>query len=353
MHSTSRTSCYIFDNLLLRSQCNQIASNKKCYYYIAKIERISHEKKYYLLNQALIAMLVVLFVMSIGARDCLAEIAQASNYPSLWESFDKDFHQALETALKQEFRGEYKHAIENKKAAFVVVDITDLQHPRVAGVNPDVMLYAASMPKIAILLGAFVKIERGEMPLNDETRAELTRMIRKSSNKAATAALNRIGIENLAEILQSEKYRLYDPQHNGGLWVGRDYSGSPVWKRDPLHNISHGATAMQAARFYYLAVTGRLVSEQYVSDFAEIMSNPGIQHKFVKGIKKANPTAEVYRKSGTWKEFHADSGVIVDKKNGYKYIIVALVEHSTGADGLARFAAVVDKTMDSLRRASK
>ena len=70
-----------------------------------------------------------------------------------------------------------------------MVDITDLQHPKVAGVNPDVMLYAASLPKIAILLGAFVKIERGELPLNDETRAELTRMIRKSSNKDATAVL--------------------------------------------------------------------------------------------------------------------------------------------------------------------
>ena len=95
--------------------------------------------------------------------------------------------------------------------------------------------------------------------------------------------------------MQSEKYRLYDPKHNGGLWIGRDYSGGPVWKRDPLYNISHGAAAMQAARFYYLAVTGRLVAEQYFADFAEIMSNPGIRHKFVKGIKKSNPDAEIYR----------------------------------------------------------
>ncbi len=306
-----------------------------------------------ILRLTLAAPLIVLLVLGIGCRDSPAEKAQTPTYPSLWESFDQDLHQTLETALKQEFRGEYKSAVENKKAAFVVVDIADLQHPKVAGVNPDVMLYAASMPKIAILLGAFVKIDGGEMPLTDETRAELTRMIRKSSNKDATTILNRVGIENLAGILQSEKYRLYDPKHNGGLWVGRDYSGGPVWKRDPLHNISHGATAIQAARFYYLAVTGRLVSEQYFADFAEIMSNSGIQHKFVKGIKKANPDAEIYRKSGTWKQFHADSGVIVDKERGYQYIIVALMEHSKGADGLARLAAVVDKTMDSIYKSSK
>ena len=191
------------------------------------------------------------------------------------------------------------------------------------------------------------------MTLNEETRAALTRMIRNSSNKDATAILNRVGFENLAEILQSEKYLLYDPQHNGGLWVGRDYSGGPRWKGDPLHNISHGATAMQAARFYYLAETGRLVSEQYFADFVQIMSNPGIEHKFVKGIKKSNPNAEIIRKSGTWKEFHADSGIISDKENGYRYIIAALVEHPAGNDGLARFAAVVDATIDSMQEASK
>jgi beta-lactamase class A len=311
-------------------------------------------KKYNILRLTLAIPLIGLLVFISGCpQSPPRDKAKAPTFPSLWESFDKDFHQALETALKKEFRGEYAQAIENKKAAFVVVDITDLQHPRVAGVNPDVMLYAASMPKIAILLGAFVKIENGEISLNDETRAELTRMIRKSSNKDATAVLNRVGIEDLAEILQSEKYRLYDPEHNGGLWVGRDYSGGPVWKRDPLHNISHGGTAMQVARFYYLAVTGRLVSEQYFAEFAEIMSKPGIQHKFVKGIKEFNPDAKIYRKSGTWKEFHADSGVIVDKENGYQYIIVALVEHSNGAEGLARFAAVVDETMDSMHRVAK
>ena len=305
------------------------------------------------LRLTLVAPLIVLLMLGIDFRETPAKTARVSTYPSLWESFDQNFQQVLETALQKEFHGQYKRALENKKAAFVVVDITDLQNPKVAGVNPDAMLYSASLPKIAILLGAFVKIERGEMPLDAETRGELTRMIRKSSNKDATAVLNRVGIENLAEILQSERYRLYDPKHNGGLWVGRDYGGGPVWKRDPLNNISHGATAMQVARFYYLAVTRRLVSEQYFADFAEIMSKPGIQHKFVKGIKKSNPDAEIYRKSGTWREFHADSGVIVDREKGYQYIIVALLEHPAGADGLARFAAVVDETMESMRNASK
>ena len=300
---------------------------------------------------AVLPIALLIFIM--GAPDSYAESAKNASYPSLWESFDQDFQEAVLSALDKEFHGKYRPSVKRKKAAFVVVDITDLQHPKVAGLNPDVMLYAASLPKIAILLGAFVEIERGNMPYNDATRAELTRMIRHSSNKAATAVLNRVGIENLATILQSEKYRLYDPKHNGGLWVGRDYGGSAVWKRDPLNNISHGATAMQAARFYYLAETGRLVSDKYFPDLVEIMSKPGIQHKFVKGIKKSKPDAQILRKSGTWKGFHADSGVIFDVENEYKYIIVALVEHPEGNQGLARFAAVIDRTMDSIHRQSK
>ena len=310
-----------------------------------------NRKKFKFLPLTLAAPLIVLIVLGIDCRGSFAEKTQVPAYPSLWESFDQEFNQILEIALKKQFRGRYKDAVDKKKVSLVVVDIKNLQQPRVAGVNQDVMMYAASLPKIAILLGAFVKIERGEMPLNDETRAMLTRMIRKSSNRDATAALNLVGIEDLAEILQSQKYRLYDPQHNGGLWVGRDYSRGPVWKRDPLHQISHGATAMQVARFYYLAATGRLVSEKYFADFAEIMSKPGIQHKFVKSIKKSNPDAVFYRKSGTWKAFHADSGVIADKEKGYRYIIVALTEHPEGADALARFAAVVDETMDRMHNA--
>ena len=302
---------------------------------------------------ALPALPIVLLVLISGCRDFIPEKAQVSEHPLLRESFDTDFQEALAIALKNEFRGQYSQAVENKKVALVVVDITDLKQPKTAGVNSDVMLYTASLPKIAILLGAFVQIERGEMTLDDETRAELTRMIRNSSNPAVTNILHRVGIKNLAEILQSEKYRLYDTKYNGGLWVGRDYSGGPQWKRDPLNHISHGSTAMQTARFYYLLETGRLVSEQYYADLVEIMSKPGIRHKFVKGIQKSKPDAEIFRKSGTWKEFHADSGIISDKENGYRYIIVALVEHPAGNDGLARFAAVVDATIDSMQKASK
>jgi len=276
--------------------------------------------------------------------------ASAENeYPSLWESFDPGLEKALELALKQEFKEEFWKAVRNKKASIVVVDVTDPGRPKVAGYNPDEMMYAASMPKIAILLGVFSLVERGELEMTPELKESLTRMIRKSSNVEATANLERVGFENLAEVLQSDRYKLYDRNHNGGLWVGRDYSGGPVWKRDPLHHISHGATAMQVARWYYLAVTRRLVADEYFEDLKDIMSMPGIQHKFVEGLKEVNPDARIFRKSGTWREFHADSGVVVDDANGHAYIIVAIAEHPYGAEGLIRLAQAVDSAIKNVR----
>ncbi len=276
----------------------------------------------------------------------VAVAGQASSYPLLRDSFDPEFHRILETQLKAEFKGSRQQQVRNKKTSLVIVDITDLLHPRVAEVNGDVMLYAASLPKIAILLGAYVQAERGELVMDEALRASLTRMIRNSSNRDATAVLQRVGFENLAEILQSDRYRLYDPKYGGGLWVGRGYGGTGVWRRDPINKLSHGASAMQVARFYYLLITNRLVNQQHTREMLEILSNPAINHKFVRGLKQANPEAKIARKSGTWRKYHADSG-IVDSQHG-RYIIVAIGEHPEGGSDLIRFMRAVEQTFQKI-----
>ena len=72
------------------------------------------------------------------------------------------------------------------------------------------MMYAASLPKIAILLGALVEAETGRMPLDVTRLQAMTRMIRYSSNEDATRVLDWVGGERLLEILQSPRFRLYD-----------------------------------------------------------------------------------------------------------------------------------------------
>ncbi|MCP4340466.1 MAG: serine hydrolase [Desulfobulbaceae bacterium] len=234
-----------------------------------------------------------------------------------------------------------KKAADNKVLSVALVDITNPSSLRLAYSNPNQMMYAASLPKIAILLGAFERIARGEMELDSKTREQLTLMIRNSSNKAATEMLNRVGKSYLADLLQSSRYQFYDPEKNGGLWVGKEYSKANVWKRDPLHNLSHGATALQVARFYYMMETGQLVSPEFSQQMKSILSKPAINHKFVKGLMAVHPDSRIYRKSGTWRQYHSDSAII--EHDGRRYIAVALAKSDKGGQWLTDLIVAMDE----------
>ena len=262
----------------------------------------------------------------------------AERGPTDWtQSCDPVLQKGLErclAALKLD------QAAQRKDLSIVLVDITNPAWPRMAYINPNEMMYAASLPKIAILLGAFERIATGEMTLDDETHAKLALMIRNSSNQAATEILNQVGKSYLADLLQSPRYRLYDPQRNGGLWVGKAYNKAGAWKRDPLHNLSHGATALQVARFYYMLQTGQLVSPEYSHEMNSLLADPAIKHNFVKVMESKHPESRNYRKSGTWTQYHSDSAII--EHDGRRYIAVALAKSPLGGKWLSDLIVAMD-----------
>ncbi len=275
---------------------------------------------------------VILILISLAPADAQQQSA------SLGETCDPVMQKGLVRYLNSL---ELDDAANQKNLSVVVVDITDPFSPRMAYVNPNEMMYAASLPKIAILLGAFDRIANGEMALDDQTLEKLKKMIRNSSNEAATEMLNRVGKDYISDLLQSPRYRLYDPEKNGGLWVGKEYGKSPAYDRDPLHNLSHGATAYQVARFYYLLETGQLVSPELSALMKSILGNPAIEHKFVKGLKKVHPESRIYRKSGTWKHYHSDSAIV--EHDGRRYIAVALAKSPHGEKWLTQLIVALDK----------
>ena len=285
-------------------------------------------------GQALVRTLLVMLVF--------VSPVQAENkdgYPLLWNSHDAGLQQQLDGIMD---RLGYHKAITDKRLAVVLVDITDLRKPRVAEVNGNRMIYAASIPKLAILLGAFVEFREGNLELDADTQTSLTQMIRYSSNKEATRMLNLIGKERLIEILQSDEFDLYDMEDGGGLWVGKEYGKSPAYRRDPLHNLSHGATAMQVARFYYLLETGQIVDDQLHQEMKAMLGDPGIKHKFVKGLA-GYPNVDIYRKSGSWKQWHGDSAVI--ETGDTRYIVVGLAEDANGGAWLSRMIKSIHELM--------
>jgi beta-lactamase class A len=229
-------------------------------------------------------------------------------------------------------------AVTDGQLSLALVDATDPAAPRLAMLNGDRMMYAASMPKVAILLGALVEAEAGRLPINSLTTAAMINMIRFSSNEDATRVLRWVGIDRLLEILQSSRFALYDRALGGGLWVGKGYGPEPAARRDPLNNLSHGATAFQVARLYWMLASDQLMSPPMNALMKQVLSNPGIHHKFVKGLD-ARPGVDIYRKSGTWKNFHADSALV--EGNGKRFVLVGIAEHPDGGEWLARLAAPI------------
>ena len=271
----------------------------------------------------------------------LAERSPEQTEPaSLWDMEDPELQVELEAALAH--LG-LMQAARRRQLCVAFVDMNERERPRVAAVNGDTMMYAASLPKIAVLLAAFEQVAQGELALDSGTQTSLEQMIRRSSNSAATQIIHLVGKENIARILSSPRYRLYDPEHNGGLWVGKDYAKGGLWRRDPLANLSHGATAMQVARFYYLLETGRLVSPEHSKNMKAILANTQLRHKFARALLEVDPDATLYRKSGSWRTYHSDSALVEDVDR--TYIAVALINHPDGGKWLIEIAKALDAIM--------
>jgi beta-lactamase class A len=265
----------------------------------------------------------------------------SDDWQPLYDSFDAEFQAALEKRLKQ--NPTWARLIRNRKLAVGVVDLRD-DPPRFARVNGDVMMYAASLPKIAILLSAYVAFEDGTLKETDEIHEDLGAMIRVSSNSAATRLIDAIGMRRIQATLKEPRFGFYDEKNGGGLWVGKRYAASGPRLGDPLYNISHGATVTQVCRFFYLLASRRLISEERSEQMLADLADPELHHKFVAQIDQRAPSARVFRKSGTWRKWHSDA-IMVKGTRWRDYILVALVESDNGESIIRQVLPAVEELL--------
>jgi len=240
----------------------------------------------------------------------------------------------------------WRRLIRERKMAVGLVDLGRPRAPRFASVNGETMMYAASLPKIAVLMTAFQSFEDGTLKETPRIHDDLVSMIRVSNNHAATRMIDRLGFRRIARVMTEPRYRLYDAAHGGGLWVGKRYSSNDARFPDPLKGLSHAATVDQVCRFYYLLAEGRLVSRERSREMLDILADPGLHHKFVHVLDQRAPRARLYRKSGTWKIWHADS-VLVWGEKWRRYILVGLVESSSGEQILRDLVPVAEAALRS------
>lgn len=269
----------------------------------------------------------------------------------LRDQLDPELQAVLTARLQQNKL--WKQLLAEKRMAISVVDLSRPEEARFAQVNGDVMMYAASLPKIAILLAAMQQIEDGVLKETPEVKKDLNDMIRVSSNGAATRMIDRVGgLDAIEAVLRDPRYAFYDPQYGGGLWVGKRYSSSSRRNPDPMKGLSHAATATQVSRFYYLVAEGRLVSEARSRQMLEILGNPGINHKFVNSLSSIVPGRSLFRKSGSWRNWHADS-ILVWGSDWRRYIVVCLVEDKNGEGIMRNVIPAVESVLKPQKNAEK
>jgi len=249
--------------------------------------------------------------------------------------YDMQVDGALQAQLEEiDARTRQKFGLSPQQTA---VGVLDLQTGRVAMIHPDRVEYAASVPKIGILLAWFDL--RRERPPDPQTRRELALMIKASSNEMAAKYSCELGLKQIQDVLN--RHQFYDPRRGGGIWVGKHYGRSDERYGDPVGDHSHAATVRQLLRFYLLLEQGKLVSPAASHAMRQIFESPEIPHdeiKFVKGL--AGRELHIIRKWGSWQNWLHDTAVI--KGPGRHYILVALTQHPEGDAYLAELARAVD-----------
>jgi len=262
---------------------------------------------------------------------------QAGQYCPFSETADEALQSALERALGK--NRSWRALIEQDKMAVGVVDLSNPPSARFASVNGRTMMYAASLPKIAVLLTAYQNVEDGLLQDTPDLHEWLAQMIRLSSNYAASFLIDFIGVKRIEDVLQ--RYRFYIPENGGGIWLGARYGHGGERNPEPLKGLYHAATVSQICRFYYSLANGELISQERSHQMLEILSRPALHDKFASVLEKHVSPDRLFRKSGDWDNYFSDSVLVYD--DGWrKYILAALIEDKNGERILRDLVPVVE-----------
>jgi beta-lactamase class A len=254
--------------------------------------------------------------------------------------YDTAVNAALQAQLEQlDASLREKYGMSSEQTA---VGVFDLERGRLAMIHPDRIEYAASVPKVGILLAYFALHPEAATNLDDATRLELGQMAKASSNEMAAKYSRAMGLREIQEVLNAHGF--YDAARGGGIWVGKHYGPNSERIGDPVADHSHAATVRQLLRFWTLLAQDQLLSPAASKTMREIFATPSIphdDHKFVKGLSGRD--VEILRKWGSWQDYLHDSALITGPNR--RYVLVALTRHAQGDAYLEELARAVDGWM--------
>jgi beta-lactamase class A len=105
-------------------------------------------------------------------------------------------------------------------------------------------------------------------------------------------------------------------------------------------------------RFYYLLAYGKLINTKRSAQMLQVLSNPGLDDKFVSVLEQSMPPDRLFRKNGTFRITHCDS-VLVWGEGWRRYILVGLVEDAQGEQILRDLVPVAERLLRGSRGKSR
>ena len=241
---------------------------------------------------------------------------------------------ALQARLQRSLDGlGLESLIAEHKLSISLIDLSVPDEEHYAGINDRQMMYAASIPKLGILLGAFQAIHDGILGRTAAVDAAVMRMIRQSSNADASRMIQLLGYDFISRTLASARYRLYDPAAEGGLWIGKSYGPSGLrshvefWHPEPISGEWHAANSLQLARFFWLLSRGDLVGKRYSDSMKRILSQSDGPEYFAPRLRTEG-VRFIYRKSGAFGDTFCDAALVEHQHK--RYVAAAMVNHASG-----------------------
>lgn len=191
---------------------------------------------------------------------------------------------------------------------------------------------------------------RGEnLQFTEAAAALLRRMIRNSSNAAATEVIRALGLPYIDSV--AVRQGLYDVASGGGLWLARPYGAGGYYRPDPVARVSHAASADALVRYFILLDQSLLIDSASSGEMLDILGTSAINNRFFRALRTAKPTTQMYRKTGTYSSkgrFWAHEAALV-RRGPVRYAVAVMCEGAGCASRLASFIVPLDDAMESRR----
>jgi len=283
-----------------------------------------------------------------AAAQCCPQKPQAAKRQVMWQK------------LQQEIR-----TVDQQLDGVLAVAVKDLTSQEEFFINPDEVMPQASSIKITVLAELYLQAQQGKLKLTDEyvvhredlvpgsdimlgltpgaTRLTLrdlaTMMVAVSDNSATNVLIDRVGLENVNSMLESQ-----------GLHTTRLRRKMMDLKAasEGRENVSTPREMMTLLETIY---RGKLLNKEMTDDFLKVLST----HKESALLQGLPDDAVAASKPGELEAVRNDSGIVFVKNRPYVLCVMSayLKDEREGSAAIRRISALAYSYFDRVGRASE